>query len=79
MKNFCKKELFKIPNEITFLNCAYQGPKLKSSEVEGIKGIELQMNPSNVQPKDFFENPNKVRKSFSKLFRHFFAQGTNTP
>ncbi len=38
LQNFCKKDLFKISNTTTFLNCAYQGPKLKTSQIEGEKG-----------------------------------------
>jgi hypothetical protein len=38
MKKYCKKYLFDLPNDIIFLNCAYQSPKLVSSAKAGENG-----------------------------------------
>jgi hypothetical protein len=34
-----KRAKFSIPPQITYLNCAYMAPLLKSVEKEGIKGL----------------------------------------
>jgi hypothetical protein len=70
MKEFCKKNLFSIKENITFLNTAYQSPKLKSSEIKGKEGITLQMNPYLLEPKDFFIKPYEIKKKFSKLIKN---------
>ena len=63
----CQKHLFSLPEDITYLNCAYMSPMLKSVESAGIQGIQAKRNPTGVSPSDFFDPLNQVREAFSKL------------
>ena len=35
----CQKDLFDIPEDVTYLNCAYQGPLMKHIEKAGFDAI----------------------------------------
>lgn len=62
-----QRSLFSLPAGMTYLNCAYMGPLLKSVEKKGIEGIRRKRNPLLVPPVDFFTDTEKVRKEYSKL------------
>ena len=55
----CQKELFDIPDGVTYLNAAYMGPLLKTSAEIGIPVLQKKKNPWNVGVRDFFEPPKK--------------------
>ena len=63
----CQKHLFSLPEDITYLNCAYMSPMLKSVEAAGILGIQAKRNPTGVSPSDFFDPLNEIREAFSQL------------
>ncbi|MFM7859123.1 MAG: aminotransferase class V-fold PLP-dependent enzyme, partial [Flammeovirgaceae bacterium] len=52
---------------MTYLNCAYMSPLLKSVERAGIKGIQNKRNPFQVTPLDFFTDTDKLRDAYAKL------------
>lgn len=58
---------FSIPKSVTYLNCAYMSPMLKSVEASGIKGMERKRNPFSISPDDFFSETELLRKEFAKL------------
>ena len=62
-----QKHLFQIDSGVHYLNNAYRGPQLKSSEEAGISSIIQQRNPFQLKPTDFFEGVDSVRKLFGKL------------
>lgn len=62
-----KRAKFTIPPQITYLNCAYMAPLLKSVEKEGIKGLRKKRNPTQVSPQDFFTDTETLRKEYTKL------------
>ncbi|MEM9721330.1 MAG: aminotransferase class V-fold PLP-dependent enzyme, partial [Bacteroidota bacterium] len=63
----CQKHLFSLPEDITYLNCAYMSPMLNAVEAAGIKGIQAKKNPTGVSPSDFFDPLNKIREGFSQI------------
>lgn len=62
-----QKNLFKIPNEVSYLNCATMSPLLKSVEAIGHKAVSEKCTPFTITSKEFFTNTNKLKKVFAKL------------
>ena len=62
-----QKSKFSLPNNVTYLNCAYMSPLLKQVEKAGIEGILRKRNPSKVSIDDFFQSGEILRKEFAKL------------
>ena len=58
---------FSIPRDVTYLNCAYMSPLMKSVERAGIAGIQRKRNPFTISPDDFFHEAETLRKEFAKL------------
>ncbi len=63
----CKYSKFSLPKNITYLNCAYMAPLLKTSENVGIRGVRLKRNPAAIAPDDFFSIASDLRAEFAKL------------
>ena len=63
----CQKELFSLPEDVTYLNCAYMAPLLKSAEKAGIEGLQLKRAPFNINLYHFFEQVTELRKTYAKL------------
>lgn len=62
-----QKHLFSIDPEITYLNNAYRGPMLKSSEEAALRDLEKMRNPHLIRPEDFFSGVELVKSLFGKL------------
>ena len=58
---------FSIPRDVTYLNCAYMSPLMKSVEKAGIVGIQRKRNPYTIASDDFFQDAEILRKEFAKL------------
>ena len=63
----CKKGLFSLPDDVTYLNNAYMSPILNSTEQIGINALSKKLNPTNIGVDDFFHPVNKLRETFGKL------------
>lgn len=63
----CQKDKFSIPNEITYLNCAYMSPLSRQVTAAGIDGVQRKTSPWNVAPIDFFEGTEKLKATFAKV------------
>ena len=63
----CQKDLFDIPEDVTYLNCAYQGPLMKHIEKAGFDAISKRTRPYQYTVEDFFEPVEALQKAFSKL------------
>ena len=61
------KEKFYLPEDVTYLNCAYMAPLLKSVEEAGIKAIRKRRNPLAYSVDDFFDDTQQIRRIFSEL------------
>jgi selenocysteine lyase/cysteine desulfurase len=63
----CKHSKFTLPPRITYLNCAYLSPMLKSVEKVGIRALRIKRNPVDITPQDFFTDGEKLRVEYAKL------------
>jgi len=63
----CQKDLFQLPEDIHYLNCAYMSPLLKSVEERGIEGMRQKRNPTSIKPADFFTGVVGVREKFAGM------------
>lgn len=63
----CKYSKFSLPKNVTYLNCAYMSPLLKTVEKAGLRGVRLKRNPVQIQPEDFFTTTRLLRREFAHL------------
>ena len=62
-----QRELFEIPGEIAYLNCAYMSPQLRSAREIGERAVARKSRPWEITPDDFFEDAEKTRALFARL------------
>ena len=58
---------FSIPSGVTYLNCAYMSPLLKSVEKAGLTGMKEKRNPLAISAQDFFTETDELRVEFARL------------
>lgn len=63
----CKKHLFSIPDEVSYLNCSYMSPLPASVELAGYQAIARKTMPYEIVPNDFFEPVAHLKSLFAKL------------
>lgn len=63
----CQKDLFSLPPDLRYLNCAYMSPISRRVEEAGIAGVRRKLVPSTIAPADFFEEADRVRELFARL------------
>jgi selenocysteine lyase/cysteine desulfurase len=62
-----QRGLFEIPDDITYLNCAYMSPQLRAVRAVGEEAVARKSRPWGISPRDFFENSEMARKLFARL------------
>ncbi|MEK6152387.1 aminotransferase class V-fold PLP-dependent enzyme [Flavobacteriaceae bacterium 3-367] len=62
-----QKQLFSLPEEITYLNGAYMAPQLKASEAIGIENLRRKNHPYAITSEDFFSEQTVLKKRFAEL------------
>lgn len=67
MKLPSQRHLFDIPEDVTYLNCAYMSPLMHRVRDAGIAGIEKKCRPWEIVTRDFFEGPDRLREAFATL------------
>ncbi len=63
----CQRDLFALPAESHYLNCAYMSPLSRRVEAAGVAGIRRKLVPSDITPQDFFAGPDAVRRLFAGI------------
>lgn len=63
----CQKHLFSMPEDVAYLNCAYQGPFLRTVEAAGIAEVKKKSVPFEITGADFFDPVEELRGEFAKL------------
>jgi selenocysteine lyase/cysteine desulfurase len=63
----CQKHLFNIPRDITYLNCAYLSPQLRSVSEAGHFGVAAKEQPWQIIAQDFFINTEQTRRLFAEM------------
>lgn len=67
MKLSSQRDLFEIPDEIAYLNCAYMGPLPRPVREIGERAAGRKSRPWEISPADFFEDAEKARDLFARL------------
>ncbi|MBX2969049.1 MAG: aminotransferase class V-fold PLP-dependent enzyme [Cyclobacteriaceae bacterium] len=62
-----KRAKFTLPPQLTYLNCAYMSPLLKSVEKVGVSAVRKKRNPVNITQQDFFTETELLRIEYAKL------------
>lgn len=65
----CQKHLFQLPDEVTYLNCAYMSPQLRSVEAVGHAAVSRKNLPFHIKPNDFFTEVQELKALFAKLIQ----------
>lgn len=63
-----RRNLFDIPRDVAYLNCAYMGPLSHPVIAAGAGGIAAKVQPWNMSTRDFFEPADRVRRLAAGLF-----------
>lgn len=56
-----QRHLFDIPEDVTYLNCAYMSPLMKAAADAGKEGVQAKTRPWEITPDDFFETTRACR------------------
>src|SRR5918995_5060903 len=62
-----QRDLFEIPEDIVYLNCAYMSPQLRSAREAGERAVSRKSRPWEITPEDFFEEAEEIRALFARL------------
>src|SRR5215216_2456848 len=62
-----QRDLFEVPKDIVYLNCAYMSPQLRPAREIGERAVSRKSRPWEITPDDFFEDAEKVRTLFARL------------
>lgn len=62
-----QRHLFAMPDDVTYLNCAYLGPQLRTVSAAGLEAVRDKELPWNVTPDRFFTGSEDLRSAFASL------------
>jgi selenocysteine lyase/cysteine desulfurase len=63
----CQRDLFEMPDDIAYLNCAYMSPLLRSVREAGEAGVVRKSRPWRITARDFFAETETARALFAEL------------
>ncbi len=63
----CQRDLFDLPREVAYLNCAYMSPLLRRAVEAGQAALALKARPWRIRPPDFFSGPDAARAAFARV------------
>ncbi len=64
-----QRDLFAIPDDVTYLNCSYLGPQLRSVTAAGLAAATEKERPWELTPDRFFSGSERLRALFADLAR----------
>ena len=62
-----QRHLFDIPPDVTYLDCAYLSPLLRTAADAGKAGVDRKLHPWTIIRRDFFDELEEVRGLFAQL------------
>jgi len=62
-----QRDLFEIPEDIAYLNCAYMSPQLRRAREVGERAVTRKSRPWEITPNMFFEDVEEIRTLFARL------------
>lgn len=63
----CQRDMFDLPENIAYLNCAFTSPLLKAAQQAGLTALQAKANPWTITSSDFFTTAETVRGLFAQL------------
>ncbi len=63
----CQRAAFRVPADVHYLNCAYMAPLARAVEDAIVEGVRAKRLPIDLEPRDFFEESDRVRALFASL------------
>jgi selenocysteine lyase/cysteine desulfurase len=63
----CQRELFDLPADVTYLNCATLSPSLRAVTAAGHTAVDAKARPWGIGPPDFFAGPEQARALFAQV------------
>jgi selenocysteine lyase/cysteine desulfurase len=63
----CQRDLFDIPSEVTYLNCAYMSPLMKTVLQAGGEGLARKAHPWELTSETFFTGSESFRATAARL------------
>ncbi len=63
----CQRHLFDIPDDVTYLNCAYMSPLMKPALEAGTAGLARKAHPWEFTPDKFFTGSDEFRATAGRL------------
>ena len=63
----CQRDLFEMPDDIAYLNCAYMGPISRLARAAGEAGLARKTQPWRITARDFFSESEETRALFARL------------
>ncbi|MCI0569364.1 MAG: aminotransferase class V-fold PLP-dependent enzyme, partial [Myxococcaceae bacterium] len=64
-----QRHLFDLPDDVTWLNCAYMSPQLHAVSEAGRTALARKAHPWRIAPGDFFTESEALRGLFAELIR----------
>jgi selenocysteine lyase/cysteine desulfurase len=64
-----QRSKFSLPRGVTYLNCAYMSPMMKSVEKAGAAGMKRKRNPAQISAQDFFTEAEKLRDDYGAFLQ----------
>lgn len=65
----CQKHAFQLPEDVSYLNCAFMSPLMKGVEAAGVQGLLQKRRPFTIEPGDFFRLTDQLRREFARLIK----------
>ena len=62
-----QRHLFDLPDDVTWINCAYMSPQLHAVSEVGKESVIRKSRPWLLKPEDFFTDSEALRKLFARL------------
>jgi selenocysteine lyase/cysteine desulfurase len=63
----CQRDRFDLPPDVTYLNCAYQSPKLSRAVTAAERELHRSRRPWTIASTDFFAPAERLRALFARL------------
>ncbi len=63
----CQRDMFDLPENVAYLNCAFTSPLLKAAQQAGRTAIQAKANPWTITSGDFFSTAETARELFARL------------
>ncbi len=63
-----QRDLFDIPDDVAYLNCAYMGPQMKTVTAAGDRASRRKASPWTISAQDFFTDSERLRVLAADLF-----------